>query len=238
MYKTLIEYQTDYFNQLYDVTEVDFGYFSQSEDLDYINSNSIIVTEVTDDAVASVCALLATGIYTTKAQFPRQLIEFGDEDDSLYLIEYTNQSREIKADLTIELVTVENYHQFLELSAELQIQEYGELYKQHANATYLNQNRYQLYVVKLGSQLVGEFIYIPTLKAVESLIILKQYQRLGVASSALELVTKQFGTIYLSADSSSIRFYERINGQIIDRYDVRNLYGNSRNILMYINLCI
>lgn len=238
MYKKLIEYQKDYFDLLFDVTELDFGYFTQSADLEYINSNSIIVTEVTDDSVASVCSLLATNIHTTKIQFPRKLIDFGDEDDTLYLVEYTHQNKPIRTDVSIELVTEQNYQQFIELSNKLQVQEYGELYKQQANADYLNQNQYQLYVVKVGDELVGEFIYIPQLFALESIIILKQYQRQGVASSSLELITNQNKVVYLSADNSSIKFYERINAKIIDCYEVKNLYGSSRNILMYISLCI
>lgn len=238
MYKNLIEYQKAYFSKLFDLTEVDFGYFTASDDLEYINSNSTIVTEVTDDAVASVCALLATNLHTTKIQFPREVVNFGDEDDVLYLIEYSNQQRELVSGVSFELVTEENYQQFKQVSSRLQCQEYGEEYKPLTNERYLNQDDYQMYLVKYNGEYVGEFIYINELKAVESIIIASAYQRRGIATTILELMSASFGPVYLSADTSSIKFYKQINGKVIDVYPVKNLYGNSRNLLMYISLCI
>lgn len=238
MYNSVIEYQHAYFKKLFDLTELEFGYFTQSDDLEYINSNSIIVTEVTGDVVASVCSLLATDVYTTKIQFPRDVIEFGDEDDTLYLIKYDVKRISVDDKLSLELVTAENYQQFIELSSKLQVQEYGQPYKQNTNQAYLNQASYQMYMIKYGDCYVGELIYIEELRAVESIIIDRDYQRMGIGHQTLEVLAAKNGALYLSADLSSIGFYRKIDGSIIDSYLVKNLYGNARNLLMYISLCI
>ncbi len=239
MFKNYIEYQQAYFTQLYDVTSVDFGYFTQSADGDYINANSITVTEVTDDFVASVCSLLATNIHTTKLQLPTGIIEYGDERDNLSLIKYQNIGRELDNQVTIELVTIDNYSQFTELSNQLQTQEYGTPYKVNTNNQYLDQSKYQMYIICYKHEYIGEFTYIPSLSSVESIILLKDYQRRGIMTNCLELITTKLSSqIYLSADNSSIGFYQKIDCQIIDQYPVVNLYGNSRNILMYLSLCI
>lgn len=234
MYNNIIEYQKKYLSKLFDTVETDFGYFTQSTDLEYINSNSIIVTEVTADTVASVCALLVSNIHTTKIQFPRLSLEFGDEDDCLYLIKYDNQKLSINPKVSIEVVDSTNYDSFIKLSNELQIQEYGSLYKSDANSEYLNQSVYKMYMVKVEDAYVGEFIFMEELQAVESIIVSQDYQRQGIGIAILELITAMHGSIYLSADNSSIGFYKKINSQIIDEYHVRNLYGNARNLLTYI----
>lgn len=238
MYKNLIEYQYQYFSKLYQQVDLDFGYITQSDDLEYINSNSIIVTEVRDDVLTSVCSLLATNIHTTKIQMPAHLIEFGDEEDSLYLIKYQAQDFDVNADVEFVAVTASNFSEYIELSNQLQIQEYGKLYKVEANNNYLEQNDYQMFMIKYKNQFIGEFTYINELKAVEALIVLKAYQRQGIGRVTLELVAKSMGELYLSADNSSIEFYRAIGAEVIDQYDVTNIYGNSRTLLTYLILCI
>lgn len=238
MYNNLIEYQQRYFSALYNMTDLEFGYVTQSPDLEYINANSIIVTEVIDDVITSVCSLLATNIHTTKIQIPRGVISVGDEEERLYLVRY--QSVASVSDKQLEIIGVDqsNYSKYLELSNQLQIQEYGKVYKTTANQWYLDQDRYQMYMISYQGQVVGEFIFIQQLQAIESLIILEQYQRQGIGHQALKLASKQFGPIYLSADNSSIDFYQAIGAEIIDHCDVTYIYGNSRNLLMYLSFCI
>lgn len=233
MYKNFVDYQTQYFENLFETTVVDFGYLTHSPDLEYINGNSIIVNSEAEDVLSSVCELLASGIHTTKIQFPRNLVDFGDEDDCLYLIKYTHQSK-CNNNVSIELVNSSNYQQYIKLSNKLQVQEYDELYKQYENEQYLTQNNYQMYMIKVQNKPVGEFCYIPKMCAVESLIIDDQYKRQGLGSAALELISIE-NDVYLSADSSSIAFYHKINSEVLDSYEVKNLYGSSYGLLMYIN---
>lgn len=235
MYKNFIEYQRQYFEHLFDTTVMDYGYFTQSADAEYINGNSIIIHTETEDVISSVCGLLACGIHTTKIQLPQSLVEFGDEQDCLYLVKYQHQNQRLNSAVTIELVDDNNYQQYIEISNKLQTQEYGSLYKTNENANYLQQDKYQMYIIKFLDVPVGEFCYIPQMQAVESLIIDQQYKHQGIGTAVLELITGEVQFVYLSADNSSIAFYQKINSQIIDSYPVNNLYGSSYGLLMYIN---
>lgn len=235
MYRSFIEYQQQYFSILFETTEFEGGYFTQSQDNEYINGNSIIVTDTTETTIESLCQLLATGIHTTKIQLPRDFVEYSDEKDCLYLVKYTNQNHQINTEITIELVDSNNYQQFLELSSQLQMQEYGSLYKEYENSIYLQQDNYEMYIVKYQGMAIGEFCYMPQLYAIESLIISQDFQRRGIGSTVIELASALFGPIYLSADNSSVNFYRKINCEIVDSYEVNNLYGSSYALLMYLN---
>ncbi len=236
MYNNVLEYQKQILNCMHNTIEFEGGYFTNSDDLEYINSNSIIGVEATKDIVASICVLLANDIYTTKIQLPTAVHSFGDELDTLYLIAIDSKLKLLE-NVTIKQVTENNYHQFLELSTKLQIQEYGSVYKQVANENLLEQNQYQQYIIEYNNQPVGEFVYIPRLKALESLIILEQYQKLGIGTSALELIRMQTdGPLFVSSDNSSIDFYRNLNCTIVDNQDVTNLYGTPRNLLVYLSL--
>lgn len=239
MFNKILEYQYSYFKELFDTTDLEFGFFTNSDDQMFINGNSIIVTEAKDDILASVCLLLSQINSICKVQLPEGIIDVYDERENLYLIEYRNQSKQVSDKVQIELVTSENFQQFLTVSRELQIQEFDSVYKEHFNQRYLNQSNYQMYLIIYEQKVVGEFIYIPCLAAVESIIITSKYQRRGIMSECLELITSTLNNkIYLSADNSAIDFYYKVNAQIIDQMVVNNLYGNSRNLQMFISLSI
>lgn len=239
MFNNILDYQKLYFQKLYDVNEFECGFFTQCNDLEYINGNSIIVTEVTSETVASVCHLLSFCPNIVKVQFPTGILDIYDELDCLRLIEYKHKGTEMSGDIDIELVTTNNYSHYIDLSNKLQVQEYDAIYKEDSNKNYLEQSDYQMYMVKYKGKYVGEFIYIESLQAVESIIILSEYQRRGIMRSCFELITIRLATtIYLSADNSSIKFYDKLDVKIIDELTVNNIYGNSRNLLMYLTLNI
>lgn len=239
MFKNILDYQHQYFQKLYNTNEFKGGFFTESNDLEYINGNSIIVTEVTSETVASVCHLLTFCPNIVKVQFPTGVIDVYDELDCLRLIEYKHNGSELSVEIDIELVTKDNYSQFISLSNQLQIQEYDAIYKKDANENYLSQAEYQMYMVKYKDKYVGEFIYVEKLQAVESIIILSEYQRRGIMRNCFELITTRLApTIYLSADNSSIEFYNKLDVKVLDELTVNNIYGNSRNVLMYLTLGI
>lgn len=236
MYKNVLEYQKQILSCMHDTVEFEGGYFTNSDDLEYINSNSIIGVEATSDIVASICVLLANDIYTMKIQLPKAIQDFGDELDTIYLVAI-DQMLKVNDDVTIKLVDKTNFDQFIEISNKLQIQEYGSVYKQHANDQLLNGNDYLQYIIEYKHQPVGEFVYIPHLNALESLIILNEYQKLGIGTSVLELIKSAKNIeLFVSADNSSIEFYKKLNCTIIDQLEVVNLYGTPRNLLMYLSL--
>ncbi|WOO87637.1 hypothetical protein RZE82_01460 [Mollicutes bacterium LVI A0039] len=238
-FSSVVEYQRQYFTKLYNVTNFASGYYTTSNDPEYFNANSIIGVEKSATLSSDIYELLAQGVETAKIQVPSGVLNFADEYDQISLISYEYQQSPISDEIEIHLVTEQNYLEYLKLSCALQVQEYGKEYKQDANATYLNQQQYQMYIINYQGINVGEFTYIPQLQAVESIIILSEYQRQGVMSQCFEVITKQLSPkIFMSSDKSSIGFYQKLNCQIIDSIDVNYLYGNNRNLLMYLSLSI
>lgn len=235
MFNNVIEYQRAYFNYLYDVTEFNGGFLTTSQDLEYINANSIIGVEAAENIVASICILLANNIYTTKVQLPSTLIPFEDDIETLYLLRYKHRQQIGLPDIELVLVDSSNFAKFKILTEQLQIQEYGKEYKANATNQILNQTNYHQYMIKFKGEFIGEFIYIPELFSIESLIIDKRYQRKGIGTKVLELMAQNYD-LYLSTDNSSIEFYQKINAQIIDQTTVANLYGSPQNLLMYLSL--
>lgn len=239
MFNSVLDYQQQYFKTIFNFHRFSHGYYTQSQDLEYINSNTIVVGDDSAEALYEVCSLLTERVYACKIQLPQISVVPADELDTISLIKYTKTGMEIDPVIGITLVDEMNYVTYNNLSKQLQIQEYGKEYKKMHNNDYLNQTTYQLYLIKYGDECVGEFMYIPSLNAVEEIIILSKYQRLGIMRNCLELISKDLSeTIFLSADRSSIGFYQRINCQIIDQIDVLYLYGSPRNLLMYLSLSI
>ncbi len=235
MFNNVIEYQKQYFKCLYNVTKFEGGYLTSSEDLEYINANSIIGVEATSDLVASICILLAADIHTCRVQLPASIVPFDEDMDCLYLVNYEHQNLNCIPKIEIIEVTDQNFEQFKTLSYTLQCQEYGKEYKKITNDNLLQQNKYCQFMIKYNDVLVGEFIYIPQLSSLESLIIDKKFQGKKIGTAVLEQMSKQT-SIYLSADNSSIGFYKKINSRILDETSIVNLYGNSRNLIMYLSL--
>lgn len=236
MYNNVLQYQKAYFSLLFDGGEFDNGFYTIHCDKQYINGNSIVIDSASEDLFPKLYLLLNAIPTIIKLQFPVDIIEMYDERDELFLIEYQHQRRKRRDDVDIELVTEKNYKQYINLSSNLQVQEFGELYKSQFDSQYLNQDNYQMYMIKSSAGYIGEFIYMPNLKSVESIIVAKDYQRQGIMSTVLELLTANGQGIYLSADNCSIGFYKKVGATIIDSLQVNNIYGTSHNLIMYLSL--
>lgn len=239
MYNSVLEYQKQYLKQLHTLCDFEGGYYTQGQDLEYFDANMIVIDNRKMSSLTNTLELLADSLYTTKIQITDGLLDSYDASDTISLIKYQHLGNEINLKLEIELVTFDNYSEYLKLSNALQIQEFGREYKSIANEAYLEQTNYQMYLIKYNQTYVGEFTYIPSLYAIESIIILSDYQRLGIMTNCFELITSVLNqTVFMSADNSSIGFYSKIDCQVIDKVAVNYLYGNTRNLLMYLSLSI
>lgn len=233
----VLKYQKAYFRLMHNINHFDYGYYTMSSDIEYLNSNSIICEEATEDAVASICMLLANGLESAKIQLPCNNIISSDYTDTLYLLQINSV---ISNNREVELIKVDNanINQFIKLSNSLQIQEYGKIYKQNFNNSILNNRNIVHYMIKYKEQLVGEFVYLKQLNAIENLIILKKYHKLGIGRATLNELIFKYNSIMLSADNSSIDYYKQFDYKLIDSQSVDFLYGNKRTLLMYLTLCI
>lgn len=237
MFKSIEEYQKQYFEIVFDSQRFDYGYYSVCCDQEYINGNSIII-EKNDQFLISSIMLLLNKISTIKRiQLPGDVAEVPVDHESIALVKYVSNGMKVNGHVSYCLVTKDNYQNFLKVSNKLQKQEYGETYKTEFNNSYFKQQDYKFYMIMFDDIIVGEFMYIPSMNSIESIMILEEYRNRGIGRSVLELFSKLEGTeIYLSADNSSIGFYEKIGAQIVDKKQVVNLYGNSRNLIGYLSM--
>lgn len=237
MFKSIDEYQKKYFKVVFRANKFDYGYYSQCNDQEYINGNSVIINKGDEFLVSSIMLLLNEITTVKRIQIPSELIQVPISNEMVALIKYVATNSQINNQVNYRLVTEHNFTAFLEVSNKLQVQEYGDLYKLEFNDVYLKQQDYQLYAIEYQDIIVGEFMYIPSLKSIESIMLLDQYRNQGIGKTVLELFSKLENTeIYLSADDSSIGFYEKIGAQIVDKKQVVNLYGNSRNLIGYLSM--
>lgn len=239
MYKKLDKYLYNFYSNVY-TTEVEPGYYyTQCDDPEYINGNSIIIEELNEDVIYSICKLMSSSVNITHIQLPLNDKIEGDFDEELSLIAYEPQNIYINSEIEYEFVTSDNFDVYSELTNRLQTQEYGKVYKRNADLNYFNQNKYKMALVKCEGIYVGEFMYIPSLAIVESIIILKEFQRKGIMRSCLELFAiAENKVLYLTCDDDSRGFYKKINSKFIDSKKVTNLYGTNVELQMYLSLSI
>lgn len=239
MYKNLDEYLNNFYSNVYITKGRLEYYYTQCDDPEYINGNSIIIEELNEEVIYSICELLSCSVNITHIQLPLNDKITGHLDEELSLIAYEPQNTTINTGVEYELVTSDNFEIYLELTNKLQTQEYGKVYKSNADLNYFKQSKYKMVLVKYNGVYVGEFMYIPSLAIVESIIILKEFQRKGIMRSCLELfATTEKKILYLTCDDSSCGFYRKINTKFIDSKKVTNLYGNNIELQMYLSLSI
>lgn len=237
MFKSIDDYQKQYFDTVFKAQPFDYGYYSESSDVEFINGNSIIIEKNDQFLIYSIMLLLNQVTTIKRIQLPFNMSEIPVSGELIALVKYKSRGIETINDVEYIQVTKNNFTLFLDVSSILQNQEYGDLYKSNFNNSYFEQNNYLFYMIKYQGNIVGEFMYIPSLKSIESIMILEKYRKQGIGSSVLEQFSKYENTeIFLSADDSSIGFYEKINAEIIDEKSVINLYGNSRNLIGYLSM--
>lgn len=233
------EYQKEYLKSLFTITDFEFGYYTSCGDPEFYFGNTIFCSQLSEEVIAKIIELLVQGVNVCEVQFEIENVEFCDDFSTLYLLGYNKMEHSLKNNLTLQKVSYENFECFKQLSEKLQIEEYGKLFKQNTIANCLNLENCEFWMLYKDDIPVGEFEYFPQLKTVESIVIAKEYRKQGIGTDLLHLIGKQITDKYfLSADNDTIEFYQKNNFTIYDQKPVSHLYGNLKNLIMFLSLLL
>ncbi len=237
MFNSIFEYQKEVYERMYNMFSFKNGIFTCSTDSEYLNANCLIVNKMTQNLSNDITSIIIENPTIKRIQIPLSANTF-EANECLYLLKIDELEHK-NLDVSIIEVKQNTYEQYVRVSNSLQFQEYGKLYKENWDKAILKRKKCKQYLIKYKNEFVGEFVFLPDICAIESLIVLKQYQNNKIGSSALSLLIKQQKkSIYLSADNSSIDFYKQINAHILIVQDVKYIYGNSDNLLMQVSMAL
>ncbi len=226
------KYRQAYLQLSYKCYNFKDGFLTTCDDPDLIAGNSMYLKQATY-SVACLPFLL------TKCD-PTQLLIEVDElelaDECHYLL--YRQFKRIKKTTTnvrIKKVDTHNFKQYVMLSEQLQVQEYGKVFAKNTQANYLKQDNYVHYLIKIGSVDVGEFTFYPKLNSIEAAIIDKDWQNKGIMSIVLnELLPSLMSYCYLSCDQQMLDYYLKNGFMIVDSANLNVIYGDGRSIARFI----
>lgn len=231
------QYQKQYLQSMFKVTDFEFGYYTSCDDPEFYFGNTIFCNQFSQQVIDSLLNLLVSGVNVCEIQFEKANLSFSDEHSNLYLLQAKDMMEKTNYDIEIQLVTAKNHHQFTKLSNILQIEEYGRLFKENIIKDCLKNKDVQFWMISKNGVPVGEFEYFPQLNTVESIVIAKKYRNQGIGSQLLSLISTQIAqNYYLSADDDSLNFYQKNNFVVLDEKPVSHLYGNLKNLIMFLSL--